>query len=240
MCLRAVGVSYRYPDGTLAVENVSLEAEPGRVTAVLGANASGKTTLILLLAGLLEPTSGEVTYDGSPITMLGWKYRRICGVLFQNPEDQLIAPVVYDDISVGPKQVGMDVREAVLVAASKSNVRNLLRRYTHRLSGGQKKKVAIAGIIAYKPRILLLDEPFSGLDWKGYESLTGILRAHKAEGGIAVFTTQDPEIAFHLADIIIVLREGRIIDVLEGGSKPTIELVRKAGVKPPSSIYSQL
>ena len=238
--MKAEDLSYKYPDGTLGVENVNLEAGPGTITAVLGANASGKTTLILLLAGLLEPTHGEITYDGRPISELGWNYRKICGVLFQNPEDQLIAPTVYEDIAIGPRQLGMQVEDAVTTAASKTGVKDLLKRYTHRLSGGQKKKVALAGIIAYRPRILLLDEPFAGLDWEGYESLTRILRSYREEEKITLFTTQDSDIAFQLADKIVVLMEGRVIAAMNGGEKPSIELLRKARVKPPAGIYSQL
>ncbi len=229
-----------YPDGTIGVENVSLVAGRGTVTAVLGANASGKTTLILLLAGLLKPTSGMVTYGGKPLVELGWNYRKICGVLFQNPEDQLIAPIVYEDIAIGPRQLGMQVEDAVTKAASETGVKPLLKRYTHRLSGGQKKKVALAGILAYRPRILLLDEPFAGLDWEGYESLTRILRSYREKRRIALFTTQDSDIAFQLADKIAVLKEGRVIALLDGGVKPPLELVRRAGVKPPIDMYSKL
>ncbi|RLG52073.1 MAG: ABC transporter ATP-binding protein [Thermoproteota archaeon] len=231
-------LGYRYPGGGWAIRGVSLEVRGGEALAVLGANGSGKTTLILLLAGLLDPSSGCVCYNGVDVRELGLRYRRVCGVLFQSPEDQLIAPTVREDIAIGPLQLSFsreEVEKAVREAAMQAGADHLLDRRTMRLSQGEKKRVALAGVLAASPKVLLLDEPASGLDLGGVELVKSLIRAYRSRGCIVVFTTQDSELAAELADRVLLLRSGLVHAY--GPAREVLsdlDLLAEAGVKPPS------
>src|SRR5262249_51632458 len=149
----------------------------GRRLAILGANGSGKTTVLLHLNGTLKPRSGEVRLDGKAMahdhdSLITW--RRRVGLVLQNADDQLFAPTVAEDVSFGPLNLGLshhETRTRVSNALSALHIDHLADRATHMLSFGQKKRVAIAGLVAMQPEILLLDEPTAGLDHLGTESL---------------------------------------------------------------------
>ena len=172
---------YTYEDGTAALDHVSLKAERGRITGILGANGAGKSTLFLNLNGVLTPQSGEVLLDGAPVRRdrkgLAELRRRV-GIVFQDPDDQLFSADVYRDISFGAVNLGLpeaEVRRRVEAAMERTGVAHLRDKPTHALSFGQKKRAAIAGVLVMEPEVLILDEPTAGLDPQGVSGLLALL-----------------------------------------------------------------
>ena len=162
-------ITYEYPDGTKALETVNFMAEEGKIVALLGPNGAGKSTLFLHFNGILRPSSGTVVIDGENINYNKkelMKIRQKVGIVFQNPDDQLFAPTVVEDVAFGPMNMGLpkdEVESRVKEALSRVGMEGFEKKPPHHLSGGQKKRVAIAGILAMKPKIMVLDEPTSGL-----------------------------------------------------------------------------
>ncbi|MDP9170817.1 MAG: energy-coupling factor ABC transporter ATP-binding protein, partial [Acidobacteriota bacterium] len=165
--------SYKY-DSALAVDDVSFSIEAGKRVALLGANGSGKSTLLRLLDGLYFPSSGSVAFHGQPLTekqfeddRFAFDFRRRVGLVFQNPDVQLFNPTVFDEIAFGPLQLRWktgDVIERVHQAMASMEISHLKDRPPHRLSGGEKKRVALASVLVLDPEVLLLDEPAAALD----------------------------------------------------------------------------
>lgn len=236
MELCAYNLSYSYPDGTKAIEDVSFCASSGEIVCLLGPNGSGKSTLLLLLAGLLKPQSGRITLDGKDIREI--EYRKMCGVLFQNPLDQLIAPTVWEDVSLGPKQLGLreeELTDRVRSVLSKFGLLGFERRSPFRLSGGEAARVALAGVTALDPEVYLLDEPTSSLDYRGMEILRKMLEELKAKGKIVIVATQDSDFAFESADKIHLFSEGKLI--ASGGIEILNEVkLEEIGVRVPVAL----
>lgn len=194
--LELQGVWYRYP-GALdyALKDVSLVVEEGHAYIVAGPNGAGKTTLLLVMAGLLEPEKGRVLFGGKPLEEQLPGARRHIGLLFQNPEYMLFNPVVYDEIAYVPRQLYAseeDVRRAVEEAFKIVGLKHeLLTRPPYMLSYGEKKLVALASILSYKPRLLLLDEPYTNLSRDYVGKINNIIRRHVEEGGSAVIVCHE-------------------------------------------------
>ncbi len=209
-------LSFTYPDGTEAVVKVSLEVKEGEFVALMGVNGCGKTTLLKLLIGLLKPSSGEVFLDGKESRQLGDRdfFQRV-GMVFQDPNDQLFAATVEQDVAFGVVNLGVKREEAnrrigdtlAMVGAS-----DLAGRAIHTLSFGQKRRVALAGVLAMMPGLVLLDEPTSGLDPRSITPIMLMLRRLNREKGIAmVMATHDVELVPLFCDRIIVMHQGRIV-----------------------------
>ncbi|MEM3371272.1 MAG: ABC transporter ATP-binding protein [Candidatus Korarchaeum sp.] len=243
MELCASEASYTYPDGTKAVDRVSLCVRSGEVVCILGPNGSGKSTLLLLLAGLIRPTSGSVTLDRVELESVAG-YRRICGVLFQTPSDQLVAPTVEEDVALGPRQLKLgdeEVRGRVRSSLERFGLMGFEGRSPFRISGGEAAKVALAGLVALDPQIYLLDEPSSSLDSEGIEALKGLLRELKERGRIIVVATQDSDFASEVADKVYIMKEGKII---AGGGLEVLSQIQleEVGIRTPTAlrIYRRL
>lgn len=215
--LEARELTHTYPGGVHALNQLSLYVERGRRLAILGANGSGKTTLLLHLNGTLRPHSGQVLLEGEPtgydaVALTAW--RRRVGLVLQNADDQLFAATVAEDVSFGPLNLGMseaEARQRVDYALAALHIHNLADRPTHMLSFGQKKRVAIAGLLAMQPEILLLDEPTAGLDHQGTEDLLVVLEELGSRHTTLVFTTHDVELAFRFADEVALFEGGRTL-----------------------------
>jgi cobalt/nickel transport system ATP-binding protein len=214
--LRAEDLTFRYGEVT-GVEGLTLDISEGRRLAIVGANGAGKTTLLLHLNGTHRPVGGRVllrdapvSYDRAGLTAL----RTAVGLVFQNPDDQLFAGSVFQDVSFGPLNIGLseaEARERVEDALEALEIAHLRDRPTHMLSYGQKKRAAIAGAVAMRPEVLILDEPMAGLDPSGSWHLMGLLtRLHEA-GTTLVAATHDMSLAYEWADEVAVLRQGRIV-----------------------------
>jgi cobalt/nickel transport system ATP-binding protein len=238
--LEARGVSHTYPGDVRALTGLDLKIEAGRRLAILGANGSGKTTLLLHLNGTLKPKSGQVLLDGQAMrydseSLIAW--RRRVGLVLQNADDQLFAPTVGEDVSFGPLNLGFDeaeTRRRVDAALASLHISHLADRSTHMLSFGQKKRVAIAGLVAMQPEILMLDEPTAGLDHQGTEDLLAVLGGLERSKTTLVFTTHDVELAYRFADDValfdngVTIAAGEIAEVLAND-----ELVRRARLATP-------
>jgi len=214
--IEAQKVTYLYPDGTKALCGVDMSVQKGSITAIIGPNGAGKSTILMHLNATLRPTSGAVYLMGKPLTYDKkslHKIRRTVGMVFQNPDDQLFAPTVRQDVAFGPKNLkltGTEIKYRVNEALRLVGMEKFADKPPHFLSGGQKKRVAIAGIIAMQPEIMALDEPTAGLDPQGSSEIIEILDELNAEGKTIIFSTHDVDLAAKWADHIYVLHEGRI------------------------------
>ena len=215
--LAARGLHYAYPGGVPALTGLDLQIEKGRRLAILGPNGAGKTTLLLHLNGTLRPSAGEIRLDDRPAAydragLTAW--RRRVGLVLQDADDQLFAPTVFEDVSFGPLNLGLSRPEAearVAGALDALGIADLAARPTHMLSFGQKKRAAIAGAIAMRPEILLLDEPTAGLDARSARRLLATLAELEAAGTTLVFTTHDVAMAHGFAHDAALFQDGRVI-----------------------------
>lgn len=238
--LSTENLSFTYPDGTRALKNINIEIEKGEKVAIIGPNGAGKSTLFSHFNGLTEPTSGCVKIEGKPISFEKdelLKVRQKVGIVFQDPNDQLFAPTVKEDIAFGPMNLGLsydEVEKRVEDALKMVGMENYEDKTPHHLSGGQQKRIAIAGIIAMKPKLMILDEPTAGLDPDGVEKVLNIMNQLNEEGMTLIISSHDIDMISKYADKIFVLYNGEII---ESGNKNKIfsdmELLKKAHLRTP-------
>lgn len=204
-------VSYRYPDGTRGIDGVSFLFRHGESIGIVGANGAGKSTLLMLLLGLDFPQEGQVLVGDIPVgkTTLG-EIRKRAGLVMQNPEDMLFMPTVYDDVAFGPRNEGLDegeVRRRAEAALAAVGLSDLGHRSSYKLSGGEKKAVSIAAVLAMEPDILLMDEPTAGLDPVARRKLIGLLNGFSHT---KIITSHDLEMILDTCTRVIVLSHGRI------------------------------
>lgn len=220
--IKTENLSYVYGEGTpfrkVAVDNVNIEIQEGEFVGVIGHTGSGKSTLIQHFNGLLKPTSGKIFIDGEELWQDKARLRPIrfkVGLVFQYPEYQLFEETIYKDIAFGPRNMGLNeieidrrVREtARMVGISES----MLDKSPFELSGGQKRRVAIAGVMAMEPKVLILDEPASGLDPKGREQILGLIKDyHKLTGNTVLLVSHSMEDVAKHASKILVMNDAKV------------------------------
>ena len=218
------GLSYRYPDGTVALDDVDLHIHEGERVALLGPNGAGKTTLILHMNGIHLPQTGRVAVSGSLVTEDNLPgIRRRVGIVFQDPDDQLFMPTVQQDVAFGPANLGLvgtELDERVAAALASVEVADLADRPPNHLSFGQKRRVAIAGVMAMKPEILILDEPTSNLDPASRNDLTGILDGLDVT---RLIVTHDLLYALEVCERSLIIDAGRIV-----ADGPTLDILADA------------
>ncbi len=247
--LAAEGVTFAYPDGTVALHDLSLTLPQGRRVAILGANGCGKTTLFLQFNGILRPSAGTILHNGEPIRYdreAMHELRRRVGLVFQDPDSQLFASSVRQDVSFGPLNLGWSeehVRAKVEQVIADTNLAELAERPTHMLSYGQKKRVAIAGVLVMEPEVVIADEPTAGLDPETTGRVLNLLDTMHHAGRSIVISTHDVELALAWADHVIVLDKGRLL--AEGPPDSVLAddpLLREAGLLQPLVVeaYRQL
>ena len=235
---------FEYDNGetvTRAIDGISLEIERGSFVAVLGHNGSGKSTLARLLNGILTPTSGTILVDGIDTSDEDriMDVRRCVGMVFQNPDNQIVANVVEDDVAFGPENLGIDpkeIRQRVDEALEAVGMTEYAEHAPHLLSGGQKQRVAIAGVIAMRPRCIVLDEPTAMLDPVGREDVVNTITALNKKYGITVIL-----ITHHMnetigADRLIVMAGGKIVE--DGAPREVfthVENMRRFGLTVPET-----
>jgi cobalt/nickel transport system ATP-binding protein len=209
--VEACGLTHIYEDDTVALRDVSFRITHGESVAIIGANGAGKSTLLMHLNGHLTPTRGEVRIGETPLTRETLPaIRRTVGLVFQDPDDQLFMPTVYDDVAFGPRNQGLPEQEVdrrVREALECVGVWNVRAKPPYRLSGGEKKRVAIAGVLAMAPDILVMDEPTSGLDPRARRQLISLLGEFKHT---RIFTSHDLDMVLELCPRTIVLFEGAV------------------------------
>ena len=206
-------LSFRYPDGHLALDDVSLSVAPGEKVALVGPNGGGKSTLLLHLNGVLRGSTGSVRCCGLPLTddHLGQVRARV-GLVFQNPDDQLFSPRVEQDVAFGPLHMGLprdEVRRRVEEALAAVDMSDYADRVSYHLSTGEKKRVAIATVLSMEPEILVLDEPSAGLDPRMRRGLIDLLRG--LEYQTMLISTHDMRLAYDLCTRTVVLDGGRVV-----------------------------
>ncbi|HNY49512.1 MAG TPA: ATP-binding cassette domain-containing protein [Smithella sp.] len=205
-------VSFRYPDGTLALKDISFRITHGESVGIIGANGAGKSTLLMHMNGYLMPTSGTVNIGDVYLTQkTQQEIRRKVGIVFQNPDDQLFMPTVYEDVAFGPLNLGLDeaaVRERVNFALNLVNGLELKNKPPHHLSCGQKSAVAIASVIAMEPDILAMDEPAANLDPRSRRLLINLLKtfAHSK-----IIASHDLDLIMDVCRRCIIIREGTVV-----------------------------
>lgn len=208
---------FSYSEGKLALDHVSLSVQRGKITALLGGNGAGKSTLFLNLNGVLTPDSGQVLFDGEPVsyTKKGLsQMRRRVGIVFQDPNDQLFSASVLKDVSFGAVNLKLpeeEVRRRVDLAVKQTGIGEYLHSPTHALSFGQKKRVAIAGVLVMDPEVIILDEPTAGLDPAGVSEILNLILKIKEERGISVIlATHEIDLVPLYCDWVYLLDHGRI------------------------------
>jgi cobalt/nickel transport system ATP-binding protein len=216
-------LSFAYPDGRPALREVSLRIAPGEKVALVGPNGAGKSTLLLHLNGILRG-QGDVAVCGLKVeeASLG-RIRAAVGLVFQDPDDQLFSPTVFEDVGFGPMYLGLrepEVRERVGAALAAVGMEGKQERISHHLSSGEKKRVAIATVLAMEPEILVLDEPTAGLDPRSRRGLINLLRALPQT---MLVSTHDMRLVRELFPRSVVLDEGRVV-----ADGPTDELMARA------------
>ena len=247
--LEVKNIKYSYNADYQALKGVSLKIEKGEMVALLGKNGAGKSTLFLHLNGIYRPDEGQVFIDGEELkydkkSLL--KFRQKVGIVFQNPDDQIFAPTVEEDVAFGPLNLGLpmdEVQDRVEEALSRVGMSGFEKTAPHHLSGGQKKRVAIAGILAMKPEVMVLDEPTAGLDPQGVVDLSILLNELNDEGITIVISTHEVDLVPNYAKKVFVLVDGLLI--AEGTPKEIFakpEILEQANLKVPivTDLFQQL
>ena len=210
-------IHYAYPNCPESLSGVTFSIKKGAKVALVGPNGAGKTTLMLMCNGVLEPSKGRVLLDGEPLRYDSRSLREVrkkVGMVFQNSDTQLFAPTVYQDVAFGPLNLGMEpdeIEKVVTRALLEVGLAGFEKRPPHQLSGGEKKRAAIAGTLAMEPEVLVFDEPTSSLDPAGAADLMELLDELHAKGETIIISTHDVELAYLWADQIILVNKGTVI-----------------------------
>ena len=238
--LEVKNIKYSYNKDYQALKGVSLKVEEGEMVALLGKNGAGKSTLFLHLNGIYEPDEGQVFIDGEELkydkkSLL--KFRQKVGIVFQNPDDQIFAPTVEEDVAFGPLNLDLpmeEVQKRVTESLARVGMSGFEKKAPHHLSGGQKKRVGIAGILAMKPKIMVLDEPTAGLDPQCVTDLSILLKELNDEGITIIISTHEVNLVPTYAKRVFVLVDGLLI--AEGSPKEIFaqpEILEKANLEVP-------
>lgn len=229
---------FSYPDKLAVLEDVNLQVMPGNRVGIIGPNGAGKTTLFLAICNLLKPTSGRIWLLGEPTGSNNLPQE--VGLVFQNPNDQLFSASVWDDVAFGPENLGLspaEVHQRAAIALALTGTTTLAHRSPHHLSGGEKRMVAIAGILAMKPQIIIYDEPSANLDLRARRRLIQFLE-HSQE--TLLIASHDLELILEVCDRVILLDEGKIV---ADGKPPEImgneALMLNHGLETPHSLLDR-
>ena len=206
-------LSFRYPDGRLALNGINLQIAPSEKVALVGPNGAGKSTLMLHLNGVLRSKDGKISIGGLPLNdaNLG-QIRAAVGLVFQNPDDQLFSPKVSQDVAFGPLHMGLpdaEVKRRVADALADVGMSEYADRVSYHLSTGEKKRIAIATVLSMNPKILVLDEPSAGLDPRGRRNLIRLLQDLQYE--TMLIGTHDLKMALELCSRTVILKNGTVV-----------------------------
>ena len=232
--LEAKNLTHIFPDSTIGINDISLKIYPGEFVIIAGANGSGKTVFVRHLNGLLTPTKGSVLLDGEPISKNITAARKRVGLIFQDSHSQIVGQTVAEDVAFGPENLNLprsQVEETVTQALAATGLLDLAAKSPHALSGGQKRKLAIAGVLAMKPDIIILDEPFTGLDYSGViQIIRQMLTMHQAGHTIMLITHELEKVLAHATRLILFFN-GRLAE--DGQPKEVITYAEKYDIRKP-------
>lgn len=232
--LETQGLTHTFPNGTIAINEINLSIHTGEFVIVAGANGSGKTVLIRHFNGLLLPTKGRVLLQGEPITKDLIDARKKIGMVFQNSDSQIVGQTVAEDVAFGPENLKLprpEVENRVKESLEAVGLSAVANQQPYTLSGGQKRRLAVAGVLAMKPAIIVFDEPFSGMDYPGgLQVLRQIVALHQ-NGHTIILITHELEKALAHADRLIIMEKGRIVK--DGTPSQFIDEVELHGIKRP-------
>lgn len=235
--IQTVHLSHCFTDGTVGLDDVSLTFNEGEFAVIAGANGSGKTTLLRHLNGLLIAQTGSVTVCGKSVAKDPLAARQLVGMVFQDADSQIVGETVYDDTAFGPENLALtrsQIDRRVNRALAAVDLGGFENKRPHCLSGGEKRRLAIAGVLAMSPRVLLMDEPFSNLDYPATcRVLSQILDLHQ-NGHTIIITTHDLEKVIAHAQRLVVMAQGRVVQ--DGEPAATINGIERYGVRPPCSV----
>jgi len=227
-------LDHYYPDGTHALKGINLTIQNGEFLLICGPNGSGKTTLIRLISGLFKPTSGSIHVNGLNTLNESKQVRGLMGMVFQDPDSQIVGETVREDVTFGPENLGLSQNEIdtrVGWALQVMGLKDLSEKPCYLLSGGEKRRLSIAGVLAMRPQVILFDEPFSFLDYPGIqEVLKHMVHLHQ-EGHTLIVTTHDVEKVITHVNRIAIIHNGEL-----KAAGPPEELVMKLpqfGIRPP-------
>ncbi len=232
--LETQNLTHIFPDDTIGIHDINLRFQAGEFTILSGTNGSGKTVLVKHFNGLLTPSGGRVLFEGKPITA-NLKYTRSSiGLVFQDSNNQIVGQTVAEDVAFGPENLGLsptEVKRRVQKALTAVDLSHLANQRPYVLSGGQKRKLAIAGVLAMEPKIIIFDEPFTGLDYPGVRQvLQQILELHHNNHTIILITHELEKVLGH-AHRIIVMDRGKV--VMDGSPGKVIAGIENYGLKKP-------
>lgn len=233
--LKTENLGHKFADGTVALDGVSFAIEPGEFVVLAGRNGSGKTVLMLHLNGLLKPTEGAVFYRDEPIGKNLTIVRQRVGLVFQEPDNQLIGQTVAEDVAFGPENLGLpldEIRSRVEESLKVLDIKHLRSKRPFALSGGEKRKAALAGILAMRPEIIVLDEPFAGLDLPGVRGVLESLALLHSAGHTLMVITHDIDKVLAHADRLLIMADGRL--VADGSPENLIDQVEDYGIRGPA------
>ena len=235
--IEIAGLTYRYADGRIGLTDINLQIAGGSFVVLAGANGAGKSTLLKQLNGLLLPQTGTVSLDGVAVGADLLRARRLVGMVFQDADSQIVGETVYDDAAFGPENLNWPrqrITESVAAALELVGLKALAERSPHLLSGGEKRRLAIAGVLAMQPEVIVLDEPFANLDYDGVRQvLTQIVALHAA-GRTIIVSVHDLEKVLAHAERLIILQGGRI--AADGQPYQVIETAEEYGVRIPDAV----
>ncbi|MDR0383302.1 MAG: energy-coupling factor ABC transporter ATP-binding protein [Spirochaetaceae bacterium] len=232
-------LSKTFPSGRVALSCVDLEVARGEFIVIAGANGSGKTVLVKIMAGLMDASSGEVFFEGKPLSQAADALRVSAGLVFQDADAQIIGETVAEDASFGPKNLKLPqdaVKEQVLAALKAVGLEEKADFPARSLSGGEKRRLAVAGILAMGCKTVIMDEPFANMDWPGVRSVLQIAAKLKSDGKTVIMLTHELEKTLALADRLAVICGGRV--VLDGTPRETLDNLKpEYGVRDPRCSY---
>jgi cobalt transport protein ATP-binding subunit len=227
-------LDHHYPDGTHALKGIDLTISDGEFLLICGPNGSGKTTLIRLISGLLKPTAGSLHVNGLNPVSDSREVRRLVGMVFQDPDSQIVGETVKEDIAFGPENLGLpveEITERVDWALQVMGLKDLSEKPCYLLSGGEKRRLSIAGVLAMRPQVILFDEPFSFLDYPGIqEVLRHMVHLHR-EGHTILVTTHDVEKVIAHVDRIAIIHDGEL--KMAGPPEELMMKLSQFGIRPP-------
>jgi biotin transport system ATP-binding protein len=216
-----------------------LEIRRGEFLLVAGANGSGKTVLMLILAGLMESSGGEILFQGRPLDSVREELRRHIGLVFQDADAQIVGETVAEDIAFGPKNLGLskaEIEGQTLRSMQAVGLEQKRDRPPRNLSGGEKRRLAVAGVLAMGCQTIIMDEPFANLDWPGALQVLGILRKLKQEGKTVILLTHELEKVLAFADRLVILHQGVVRE--DGAPEAALDRLRdEYGVRDPRKGY---